>query len=109
MSDSIEGIFANGSVKGKFTSNEETTLLASLDTLLEEIKACNDMHSAGPYLDDLSFLQEELARACFKWHITLPSKLRQLVSEFDHTDDPELRASVFNKIKNGNFLSSRLA
>lgn len=90
----------------KITSAEEVALESVLNNLLEQIRRQESVEAADSCLNQLGCFQTELARACFKWSIPLPAKLRRLVREFDRSDDYELRLAVFNQIKQGTFLVS---
>jgi hypothetical protein len=89
----------------RFEPSEELALENAFNSYLTEVAKREDLDAADPYLYRLGFLQDELARACFKWEIPLPTRLRQFVREFDRYDDPELRARVFKRIKEGAFCS----
>lgn len=103
----MEDLIANIAVvtqRGKrFTSSEEQDLVNIFTRLLEKIGKCENLYAAESYLDQLGQFQTELARACFKWKVPLPPKLRLLVREFDRSDDPELRATVFKRIREKSF------
>ena len=82
-----------------------TTVDRDLDTILGEIAGCSSAEDAAQWLDELGELQEILAKLRFKYDVPLSARLRQIVREFDRSDDHDLRASVFEKIKKGVFLS----
>ena len=86
--------------------DDELGLEKRLDDLLERIAARQTLTDAEPELDELDRLQQELARAAFKWSTQLPNRLRQFVREFDKPDD-DVRTEVFLKIRSGTFLRSR--
>ncbi len=76
-----------------------------VNEILGRIAGCDTLAEAGPFLDKLGDLQEVLARLAFKYHVLLPPRLRQLVREFDRSDDPDLRAFVYARIKSAQFLT----
>jgi len=76
-----------------------------IDAVLRKVGSCASAEEAAPMLDDLGKIQELLARLRFKYDVPLSRRLRRLVREFDRSDDPDLRAFIFAKIKEGRFLT----
>ena len=81
----------------------EVALNSLLSSLLEKISVCTDLNAAEDLLDQLGRFQTELAKACFEWDVSVSPRLRMFVREFDRSDDPDLRAHVFDSIKRGEF------
>jgi hypothetical protein len=104
MNDLIAGIVEVHELGQLLTPQDELALDDFLSKLLAEIHQSESVQDADSYLDQLGSFQTELARASFKWEVQLPSKLRQLVREFDRYDDCDLRIAVFDRIKRGTFL-----
>ena len=104
MTDIIADIVTVKHLGQNLTLEEEVALEKSLNCILEKIRRQKHIKTADLYLTQLGHFQSELARACFKWGIPLPQKLRQLVREFDRSDDYETKLAVFNNIKKGTFL-----
>lgn len=104
MKDLIAGIVTVENVGQTLDSAQGLALEEALYRVLGAIRRQESMEGADAYLTQLGRLQTELARACFKWEMQLPPKLRRLVREYDRCDDSDLRLAVFEKIKEGTFL-----
>ena len=104
MNDLIAGIVTVERVGQKLTSDEAAALELKFNALLLDIRGSRNIEAASSHLDLLAQLQTELARACFKWNVELSLPLRRLVREFDRSDDPDLRLTVYKQIKGGAFL-----
>lgn len=104
MNDLIAGIVTVEHVGQNLESGQELALEGALNSILGEIRQQESLEAADACLTQLGLFQTELARACFKWRMPLPPKLRRLVREFDRSDDADLRLAVFKQIKEGTFL-----
>ncbi len=104
MNDLIAGIVTVEHAGQKLTSDEAAALELKFNALLLDIRGSRNIEAASSHLDLLAQLQTELARACFKWNVELSLPLRRLVREFDRSDDPDLRLTVYKQIKGGAFL-----
>ena len=107
MNDIIAKIVPIDCIGRNFTNEEISQINALLDNIICDVFKSEGFESAKQSLDKLAWLQTELARACFKWHIKLPDNLYQLVSDFDQCEDVQLRHFVYGKIKMGKFLSMK--
>jgi hypothetical protein len=88
----------------KLERHAADALTVLLDENLARISAHSCIEEASDSLNELAGFQEELAVVAFRWDMELPSRLRQLVREFDRSDDITLRTIIFGKIKAGQFL-----
>ena len=88
----------------QLSDGERLAIEQRLDLILGRIANQEDLTSASVGLDELGKLQDDLARACFKWKILLSNRLRNLVREYDRHDSAVLREYFFEKIKRGEFL-----
>ena len=99
MEHSIAGVVAIREMGQSLASDDEMRLNIHLDAMMAKISACANVHAAKDGLDELGRFQTDLATACFKWKVNLPTRLRTLVRQFDRSDDPEIRSSVFDSIR----------
>ena len=102
MNDVIAKIVLIESMGRNLTDNEISKINKLLDEITYDVFKSNNFESAKSSLDRLAWLQTELARASFKWHINLPENLLKLVKEFDQCEDDQLRREIYNKIKREN-------
>jgi hypothetical protein len=105
LKDLIAGVVVVEQRGQKLRPSEGVELERELDEILGGIREADDLRAADESLDRLGRFQTELARACFKWDIALPVRLRRLVREFDRSDDSDVRSRTFRQIKEGVFLS----
>lgn len=103
MEHSIAGVVTIKEMGQSLASDDEMRLNVHLDAMMANIRACASVHAAKDGLDALGRFQTDLATACFKWKVNLPTRLRTLVREFDRSDDPEIRSSVFDSIRSQRF------
>ncbi len=83
--------------------DDRNVLDAEIDKMLKAITDCVTFELAGPLLHELSAIQEVLATLAFKHGIQLSVRQRDIVRTYDRCDIPEVRRSVFQKIKNAEF------
>lgn len=103
MEHTIAGLVRVEKRGQSLTSEDESALSSYLDALLDKIGTFTDVHAAGDVLDQLSRFQTDLATACFKWEVHLSPRFRTLVRQFDRSDDPQIRAIVFDSIRSKQF------
>jgi hypothetical protein len=79
LKDLIAGVVVVEQRGQKLRPSEGVELERELDEILGGIREADDLRAADESLDRLGRFQTELARACFKWDIALPVRLRRLV------------------------------
>ena len=89
---------------GANVSIEEITGLDNeINILLAEIRKCPNIAAADEFFNELGGLQELLSLLLFKYNVSLSSKQKALVRQFDRSDDSNVRAIVYKAIKDSKF------
>lgn len=70
-----------------------------IDKLFTAMKACGSVDDASQIFVALGIYQSTLSRLVFKYEYTVSAKLRTFITDFDRTDDPDLRRHLFAKIQ----------
>jgi hypothetical protein len=86
------------------TDEERQCLDEELDRAIASIAQTSTIDDANDKLLELGAMQDVLATLSFKYRIPLTDKQRKFVRQYDRWDVPEVRASIYNAIKNGNFI-----
>jgi hypothetical protein len=91
--------------QGMFLTDEERSALdEELDRSIASIAQMSTVEDANRELLALGSMQDVLATLCFKYNIAVTDRQRRLVRQYDRWDVPEVRASVYNAIKQGRFI-----
>lgn len=83
------------------TDNDHHLLDSELDDLLRSIAKCASVEAAGSFLLELGELEDVLVTLLCKHEVRLTERQREIVTEYDRWDVPEVRQEAYRKIKNG--------
>jgi hypothetical protein len=83
------------------SDGERDALESELDDILRLIASKASMSAAEKDLDSLGQLQELLALLRFRYDAELTKRQREIVRQFDRSDDFGVRLHVFKQIKAG--------
>lgn len=102
ISHNIKDRIENQGRLGAALSNAEINELDNeIESIFFNIKSAKDYCAAEQHINELGKLQELLALLLFKYDISLSSKQKMLVREFDRSEDSDLRLCIYHIIKNG--------